>query len=173
MKKFIVRLTIFVFSFSILGITALAQDINMFENVDIFKIKLSSIDEKLDKNIDNPVEYQQAMNESLELFSNPQYEEMAEKMKEEQKNSKEYLQEYLSDIKCALIDSKNGYDTSDAQQKKQLEIIEQQILIYDNLEKIVENCDEKDVSNLFAKIENITLSMEVGQKIPFVPKELR
>lgn len=173
MKKFIFRFTILVSIFSTLGAIALAKDINVFENKDIFKMKLSSIDERLDENIDNPVEYERAMNESLELFSDEQYEEMAEEIRKEQKSSKAYLKEYLSDIKCALVDSKNGYDILDEQQEKELDIIDKQILIYDSLEKLVDDYDEKDIENLFEKIENITSSMEVGRKLPIIPHELQ
>ena len=91
MKKLITIMACVICLALVVSVAALGNDINVFESLSSFKYKASEIDTRLDNNLENPEEYQKAMNESLALFNDPQYEKIAEQMVKEQEASREYL----------------------------------------------------------------------------------
>ena len=173
MKK-IIAITITVLCLiSVVSAVAMGKGINVFENLSTFKMHSSSIDTRLDKHLDNPEKYQEAMDESLELFASKEYEKIANEIETEQENSREYLYSYLSDVKCALNDCKIGLDASNKEEARQLAILEQQISIYDVIEAKAKLCDDSEINSLFKKCKMITETMVAGEKIPEIPNELR
>ena len=176
MKKLITIMACVICLALVVSVAALGNDINVFESLSSFKYKASEIDTRLDNNLENPEEYQKAMNESLALFNDPQYEKIAEQMVKEQEASREYLKEYVADIKCALIDRRNGYSVVSKPVGKDdaatVEMLDKQIELYEKLEKIVEKADDKSIGELSRKIKDVTQSMKPGKEMPILTNDL-
>ena len=172
MKKIIAITISVVCLVSIIGAVAMGGEVNVFESLATFKLRSNSIDNRLDANLNNPEKYKEAMDESLDLFNSAEYEKIADEIIQEQENSREYLYSYLADVKCALQDFRNSLNVEDEEDARSLEIVEQQISIYEVLEAKAKLCSDSEISSFFSKCKQITSTMETGEKIPEIPDDL-
>ena len=151
------------------GAVAMGDKIHALDSLEAYRAYTATLDARRDANLNNPEEYEKIMNESVELMESPEYEKIAAEMEAEQENSREHLYAYLADAKCALMDYRQAFNPEIEEEARALEILEQQIAIFEDLEEKAKQCPDDEIGDFSRKVDHITETMEAGETLPDIP----